>query len=108
MSVERYATEYNMKHKKRGIALIFNHEHFDSYSLKTRAGTNVDAENLFQTLIGLNFEVRIRKDFRFSEIHDEIREGLYIEIIKNQFKKKLIFSPSTQFLKWIIPTMIVY
>lgn len=73
-SVERYAAEYNMSHKKRGIALIFNHEHFDIYSLKTRAGTNVDAENLFKTLIGLNFDVRIRKDLRFSEIQDEIRD----------------------------------
>lgn len=77
MSVERYAKEYNMTHKNRGIALIFNHEHFDSYSLKSRAGTNVDAENLFQTLVGLNFEVRIRKDFRLTEIQDEIREGLF-------------------------------
>lgn len=85
MSVERYATEYNMNHKKRGIAIIFNHEHFDLYSLKTRAGTNVDAENLFQTLIGLNFEVRIKKDFRFTEIHDEIREGLF-----QNNKKKII------------------
>lgn len=74
MSVEQYAKEYNMTHKKRGIALIFNHEHFDSYSLKSRAGTNVDAENLFQTLVGLKFDVRIRKDFRLTEIQEEIRE----------------------------------
>lgn len=91
MAVERYATEYNMNHKKRGIALIFNHEHFDLYSLKTRAGTNVDAENLFQTLIGLNFEVRIRKDFRFADIYDEIREGLGLNLKKKNNKNLINF-----------------
>lgn len=73
MPVERYASDYNMNHKKRGIALIFNHEKFDVLSLKARAGTNVDAENLYLTLQGLHFDVSINKDFQFWEIMEEIK-----------------------------------
>jgi hypothetical protein len=36
MPAARYSSEYNMNHAKRGIALIFNHEHFDFPSLKSR------------------------------------------------------------------------
>ena len=75
MPVERYSSEYNMNHAKRGIALIFNHEHFDIPSLKSRTGTNVDCENLCDTLRNLHFEVSLYKDFRFSEIQYEIQTG---------------------------------
>lgn len=68
MPVERYASEYNMKHKNRGLALIFNHETFEIPSLKARAGTNVDCENLYQTLKLLNFDVQIYKDKKLKEI----------------------------------------
>jgi hypothetical protein len=36
MPVERYASEYNMQHLKRGYAIIFNHENFEIPSLKSR------------------------------------------------------------------------
>lgn len=54
---ERYATHYKMNHPKRGIALIFNHEFFTISHLKPRAGTNVDCDNLINTLKSLGFEV---------------------------------------------------
>ncbi|OXU23463.1 hypothetical protein TSAR_013311 [Trichomalopsis sarcophagae] len=54
---ERYATHYNMNHGKRGLAIIFNHEFFTVGHLKPRCGTNVDCENLANTLKSLGFEV---------------------------------------------------
>ncbi|CAL1689333.1 unnamed protein product [Lasius platythorax] len=56
-STERYATHYKMNHSKRGIALIFNHEFFNISHLKPRCGTNVDCDNLINTLKSLGFEV---------------------------------------------------
>lgn len=75
MPAERYATEYNMKHSKRGIAIIFNHEHFDVMSLKSRAGTNVDCERLRNTLERLHFDVIVHKDLRFDDIKDHIEQS---------------------------------
>lgn len=74
MPVERYASEYNMKHSKRGMAIIFNHEHFEIMSLKSRTGTNVDCENLRHTLDRLQFEVVVHKDLRYCEIQQEIEK----------------------------------
>lgn len=75
MPVERYASEYNMKHGKRGMAIIFNHEHFEVMSLKARAGTNVDCENLRNTLDRLHFDVTVLKDLRFSDIQHHIEQS---------------------------------
>lgn len=75
MPAERYAVEYNMKHNKRGIAIIFNHEHFDVMSLKSRAGTNVDCERLRITLERLHFDVIVHKDLRFDDIKDQIEQS---------------------------------
>jgi caspase-like apoptosis-related cysteine protease len=72
MPAARFASEYNMNHPKRGIALIFNHENFDIPSLKSRAGTNVDCENLSNTLKNLHFNVSIFKDFKQMEMMHEI------------------------------------
>lgn len=77
MPVERYASEYNMKHGKRGMAIIFNHEHFEVMSLKPRAGTNVDCENLRNTLDRLNFDVTVLKDLRFSDIQHHIEQSKF-------------------------------
>lgn len=68
MPVERYASEYNMKHVRRGMAIIFNHEHFDIQSLKSRTGTNVDCENLKNTLERLSFDVTVHRDKRYNDI----------------------------------------
>lgn len=75
MPVERYASEYNMKHGKRGMAIIFNHEHFEVMSLKARAGTNVDCENLRNTLDRLHFDVTVLKDLRFADIQHHIEQS---------------------------------
>lgn len=72
MPTARLASEYNMNHPKRGIALIFNHEHFDIGSLKSRMGTNVDSSNLYNTFRNLHFDVSMYKDFKYNEMIAEI------------------------------------
>ncbi|EDW16773.1 caspase [Drosophila mojavensis] len=73
MVTERHAAEYNMRHKNRGMAIIFNHEHFDVPTLKSRAGTNVDCENLSRVLKQLDFDVSVYKDYRYQEIMSTIK-----------------------------------
>ncbi|EDX14899.1 GD21467 [Drosophila simulans] len=68
MVTDRHAAEYNMRHKNRGMALIFNHEHFEVPTLKSRAGTNVDCKNLTRVLKQLDFEVTVYKDCRYKDI----------------------------------------
>ncbi|XP_054736450.1 caspase-1-like [Anastrepha obliqua] len=68
MPTERHASEYNMNHKNRGLALIFNHEHFDIPSLKPRQGTNVDCDNLSAALKKLHFQVNTYKDCKLRDI----------------------------------------
>lgn len=68
MPVERNAPYYNMKHKKRGMAIIFNHEIFNIHSLKPRTGTNVDSNNLLKVLQGLGFAVTVVNNRTSSEV----------------------------------------
>lgn len=73
MPVERFGSEYNMNHKKRGYALVFNHEFFEVQSLKARSGTSADCENLVETFQGLHFDVRVFKDLKYREIVEHIK-----------------------------------
>lgn len=75
MPTERNAIEYNMNHKKRGLALIFNHEFFDIPSLEKRTGTNVDCEKLRKCLANLDFEVYVHKDCKLRELLEHIEKG---------------------------------
>ncbi|XP_011196296.2 caspase, partial [Zeugodacus cucurbitae] len=72
MSIDRDAVEYNMRHKNRGLALIFNHENFDVPTLEPRTGTNVDCENLTQVLKKLDFDVNVFKDCRLNELKQQL------------------------------------
>ncbi|XP_065371216.1 caspase [Calliphora vicina] len=72
MPTDRHAVEYNMRHKNRGLALIFNHEHFMVPTLKSRSGTNVDCDNLARCLKQLEFDVKIHKDYTLGEIKRQI------------------------------------
>uniref|UniRef100_A0A1B6DZR3 Caspase-1 n=1 Tax=Clastoptera arizonana TaxID=38151 RepID=A0A1B6DZR3_9HEMI len=75
MPVPKNAIYYNMEHKKRGLALIFNHENFTIPHLKARTGTNADAENLKKTLINLGFEVRMYYDLTMEELDKVIEKA---------------------------------
>ncbi|XP_038647982.1 caspase-6-like [Scyliorhinus canicula] len=67
--------EYNTKHESRGIALIFNHEHFFWYlNLPMRGGTNADRYNLEKRLQELGFDVRVHDNLKSSEVLQIIHE----------------------------------
>lgn len=68
MSTEMRATHYNMNHQNRGVALIFNHEHFHIDGLKSRSGTHKDCEALESHLKKLGFEVHVFKDIDCNEL----------------------------------------
>nr|BAM62939.1 caspase-1 [Lymantria dispar] len=68
MPVERNDPYYNMKHKYRGMAILFNHEHFNIHSLKSRTGTNVDCDNLSKVLKSLGFRVTVLNNLTSGEI----------------------------------------
>lgn len=64
---------YKMDHKKRGMALIFNHEIFDCNS--PRKGTNADRDNLHKTLEALDFDVKIFENEDISDIKGILKES---------------------------------
>lgn len=55
-----FAEEYNMRHKRRGVALILNHVHFEE--MATRKGSEKDTLNLKTSLNKLGFDVRVFTD----------------------------------------------
>ncbi|KAJ8946103.1 hypothetical protein NQ318_010402 [Aromia moschata] len=73
MSVAKYATHYKMDHRKRGPALIFNHEVFECGGLKSRSGTNEDCKNLKECLVNLGFEVQVFKDLNYTDVERQIK-----------------------------------
>ena len=76
MPVERDSEIYNMNHKRRGVAFIFNHMYFDPrLGLKQRNGTNADRDNLRATLRGLDFEVRVFNDLTVKEVDRLLEEA---------------------------------
>ena len=67
MPVEKDAEAYNMSHKRRGMAFVFNHMYFDPrLGLKQRNGTNADRDNLRATLMAMDFEVRVYNDLTYK------------------------------------------
>lgn len=67
------AEEYKMDHKKRGVALIFNQEHFYWHlMLPERRGTNVDRDNLARRFSELGFEVKCFNNLKVEELLQNI------------------------------------
>jgi len=73
-TVNKYDDYYKMDHKKRGYAVIFNHEHFDIPNLSQRSGTNVDCEELKGALVHLGFNVSVYKDLTKIKVLDTIEK----------------------------------
>ncbi|XP_056420679.1 caspase-6 isoform X2 [Hyla sarda] len=70
------AAEYNMKHTRRGLALIFNHDWFYwQLKLLERRGTDTDRDNLYRRLSDLGFEVRAYNNLKAAEIHEKVHEA---------------------------------
>lgn len=77
MATEKNATLYNMTHKRRGRALIFNHETFQvpEENLPTRKGTDEDAKSMKESLENLNFDVETYKDLKYDTLMQHIAEA---------------------------------
>ncbi|NXU62093.1 CASP6 protein, partial [Horornis vulcanius] len=70
------AEEYKMNHQRRGVALIFNHEHFFwRLMLLDRRGTMADRNNLKRSLTDLGFEVRLFDDLKAEDMLQKIDEA---------------------------------
>uniref|UniRef100_W5UG67 Caspase-6 n=1 Tax=Ictalurus punctatus TaxID=7998 RepID=W5UG67_ICTPU len=68
--------EYNMKHKRRGLALIFNQENFYwQLRLHSRNGSTADRDNLKMRFEQLEFEVRTYNDKKREEVLHIITEA---------------------------------
>lgn len=67
---------YDMRHKNRGIAMIFNHRKFESFmGLKERFGTDQDRDRLAKSLSGIGFEVLIFNDLKYEQVLKELEKG---------------------------------
>lgn len=70
------AEEYKMNSKRRGLAIIFNQEHFYwRLGMPIRYGTNADRFNLERRLKALNFEVKVYDNCKQMEIWDVLSEA---------------------------------
>ncbi|NXS80936.1 CASP6 protein, partial [Erpornis zantholeuca] len=70
------AVEYKMNHQKRGVAFIFNHEHFSwRLMMIDRRGTMADRNNLKRCLTDLGFEVRLFDDLTANDVRQKISEA---------------------------------
>ncbi|CAL9700039.1 unnamed protein product [Knipowitschia caucasica] len=68
--------EYKMSSKRRGLAIIFNQEHFYwRLGMNIRSGTNADRYNLERRLKALNFDVRVYENHKQMEILDILCEA---------------------------------
>jgi hypothetical protein len=73
------AEEYKMDHKKRGRAIIFNHEKYSNLlKLDARTGTDTDKIVLKQRLEELKFEVDVFDDLTVADIRIHLDESEYI------------------------------
>jgi len=69
MPTHKDAEHYNMGHRRRGRAFIFNHMNFESkLQLKARNGTHCDRDNLKVVLRQLDFDVEVHNDLPCREI----------------------------------------
>nr|XP_014994504.2 caspase-6 isoform X3 [Macaca mulatta]XP_014994505.2 caspase-6 isoform X3 [Macaca mulatta] len=67
--------KYKMDHRRRGIALIFNHERFFwQLTLPERRGTCTDRDNLTRRFSDLGFEVKCFNDLKAEELLLKIHE----------------------------------
>ncbi|XP_023343737.1 caspase-1 isoform X2 [Eurytemora carolleeae] len=69
MPTEKDDHLYNMNHRRRGKAFVFNHMNFDpKLQLRARNGTHNDRDNLRIVLRQLDFEVEVHNDLPYKEI----------------------------------------
>jgi len=72
MPVDWDAKEYNMHHRRRGHAVIFNHDTFETDHYAPREGSKIDVKNLCETFSSLLFDVTVHDNLEYSEVKDTI------------------------------------
>ncbi|XP_047347156.1 caspase-like isoform X2 [Vespa velutina] len=72
IDVDPNAENYNMNHKRRGVALIFNNAYFNK--MPNREGSEKDCKDLAQSLRNLDFEVRIYEDLILEMILETLQK----------------------------------
>lgn len=70
--------EYDMSHRHRGVAMIFNHEKFTNIEKTTRRGTDKDRDRLNEVLEKFGFDVQVFDDLSFKSMETELEKGLWI------------------------------
>lgn len=75
IDLDPLAEEYDMNHKRRGVALILNHVHFES--MNTRLGSVKDSLDLKASLSRLGFDVRIYTDPTVKAITATLQSSKY-------------------------------
>jgi caspase-like apoptosis-related cysteine protease len=75
LGIDPDAEEYDMNHKRRGVALILNHVNFES--MATRKGSVMDSLNLKASLGKLGFDVRIYTDPTIKTITATLQASKY-------------------------------
>lgn len=68
MPVTKNAEEYNMNHPRRGRAIIFNNDTFDTPGVSNRSGSEADVKNLNRLFTALDFEITVHHNKEYSEI----------------------------------------
>ena len=79
------ADKYNMNHKERGIAIIFNNVNFHKRTqMSTRTGSDVDSQNMYELLSTMGFaEIRTYDDLSVANMKQQINAG---EISLNNYR----------------------
>jgi caspase-like apoptosis-related cysteine protease len=72
MPVDWDASEYNMQHRRRGRAVIFNHDIFATGHYAPREGSKTDVKNLCEKLGSLQFDVTVHDNLEYSAIKNTI------------------------------------
>lgn len=76
-----FAEEYNMRHKRRGVALILNHVRFED--MATRTGSEKDALDIEASLKELGFDVRTYTDPAVKTITTILQSSeYYVSVIR--------------------------
>uniref|UniRef100_T1J912 Caspase-1 n=1 Tax=Strigamia maritima TaxID=126957 RepID=T1J912_STRMM len=96
MPVGKYSSLYNMSHKSRGVALIFNHKDFNiRLHLNRRNGTDKDRDNFKRALEVLGFNesnIKIYDDYSANKIIDELKKVAEIDHSNNDCVLVAIFT----------------
>ncbi|KAH8417532.1 hypothetical protein KR222_001570, partial [Zaprionus bogoriensis] len=94
MVTDRHAAMYNMKHKHRGMALIFSHEIVVGEDPRT--GTKVDSANLARVLEQLDFSTSVHEDLCYADILHVIRAAASQDHTDNDCVVVVIMSHGTK------------